>query len=181
MAAGGARENMIESAEQFAELANSDDPLVRRKATGYTVPEQVLLDVIDRYPELRIVVARNKLVSKAILQVLAGDPDEVVRSEVAGRINASSDTLAMLAGDPMPAVRNKVAQNPVAPRELLEVLALDRDPTVAAAAAQTIERVYEMLWLQMEVRVKTQGPSLPVSHSAPSTLIDPVCQRPRVA
>lgn len=142
---------MIESAEEFVELTKSDDPTVQRRAIGYSAPEHVWLDIVDRYPQMRLWVARNKMVPDTILRILAGDKDDGVRAAVATRVTAKVDTLTLLARDPIPDVRERVARNPKASREMLEELVRDKEDSVSVAARETIERHYEMLWLQMEV------------------------------
>lgn len=47
------------------------------------VSEEILLDVIARFPRVRTVVALNKTVALCVLEVLVKDPDPRVRFMVA--------------------------------------------------------------------------------------------------
>lgn len=103
--------------------------------------DEVWLDVIQRFPEMRRWVAHNKTVPEPILEVLAEDPDAEVRSSVAMKRKLSSELFARLAGDSEPHVRMRIALNQKVPEVILEMLAGDPDPDVAEAARERMGRV----------------------------------------
>ena len=73
---------MIESAEEFRRLRESDDPEDYRRAAHDEAPVEVWLEVIRRWPDMRFWVAQNKTVPVLVLEVLVDDPDQNVRDMV---------------------------------------------------------------------------------------------------
>ncbi|KAB2807465.1 hypothetical protein F9L07_25785 [Pimelobacter simplex] len=71
---------VIQSADEFVRLRSSDDPEEYARAAHGAATEDIWLDVIDRFPEMRFWVAQNKTVPLSILELLRRDPDaNVVR------------------------------------------------------------------------------------------------------
>lgn len=73
---------MIETPEEFVRLRTSDDPDEYRRAAHEEAATATWLDVIERYPDMRVWVAQNKTVPLEVLEVLRHDADEWVRSMV---------------------------------------------------------------------------------------------------
>jgi hypothetical protein len=74
---------LIGSADEFLALRTSDDLATQRRATVEEASDDVWFEVIDRYPDMRVWVARNKTVPHIVLDRLARDLDPSVRREVA--------------------------------------------------------------------------------------------------
>jgi hypothetical protein len=73
---------MIESADEFRRLRESEIPDEYRRAAHDEAPVEVWLEVIRRWPDMRFWVAQNKTVPVSILEILVNDPDEKVRDMV---------------------------------------------------------------------------------------------------
>ncbi|MBB5839629.1 hypothetical protein [Kribbella italica] len=73
---------MIESADEFVRLRTSDDPAEFRRAAHEPAGVDTWLEVIDRFPEMRVWVAHNKTVPLAVLELLRHDADERVQRMV---------------------------------------------------------------------------------------------------
>lgn len=73
---------MIDSAEEFVRLiqnaSRSADREEQRRAVMEVAPIEVWFEVIERFPDMKMWVARNKAVPLEILEVLRRDPDEAV-------------------------------------------------------------------------------------------------------
>jgi hypothetical protein len=124
---------VITSAEEFVALRSSTEQANYSRAANEFAPEDVLLEVIARYLEMRSWVAHNKTVPLNILRLLARDPDPQVRWRVAQKCKADLSLLMDLACDPDPSVRQRVAFNRSAPLSVLEMLERDDAPLVANA------------------------------------------------
>lgn len=116
---------MIESAEQFRDLRESDDPCEYRRAAQEEASLEVWLDVISRMPDLRCWVAQNKTVPIAILELLADDPDSRVRWMVASKRKLPESLQLKIAADSDPSIRATLARNPKATERVLKILAHD--------------------------------------------------------
>jgi hypothetical protein len=73
---------VIESAEEFVRLRNSEDPEEYGRAAHEAASEDTWHDVIARFPDMRFRVAQNKTVPLNIREELRNDADEQVRSMV---------------------------------------------------------------------------------------------------
>ena len=51
---------MIQTAEEFVELRSSEDPELYGRAANEPASEEVWLDVIQRYPEMKFWVAQKR-------------------------------------------------------------------------------------------------------------------------
>jgi hypothetical protein len=127
---------VIETADEFARLRRSDDPAEQRRATTDEAPVYVWLDVIERYPDLRRWVARNKTTPAEMLDRLARDPDPQVRWDVAITNRTPPTTLTLLAGDDDESVRARVARHRHTPDDVVERLRCDRSAIVRRAAEE---------------------------------------------
>jgi hypothetical protein len=131
---------MILTAEEFARLRRSDDPAEYNRAAHEEAPIEVWLAVIDRYPDLREWVAYNKSVALSILERLATDPDEKVRSTVVGKRKLSAELQALLARDPDAGVRQRLAYNAKCATDILQLLASDPDKLVREGAGEKLAK-----------------------------------------
>jgi hypothetical protein len=73
---------VIESAVEFVRLRRSSDPAEYRRAAWEEASVETWMDVIDRYPAMRVWVAHNKTVPLEILEILRHDADEKVQGTV---------------------------------------------------------------------------------------------------
>ncbi|MFF1961829.1 hypothetical protein ACFVWX_33345 [Streptomyces sp. NPDC058220] len=116
---------MIDSADEFVRLRGSSDPRDYRRVAVDEASDQVWLEIITRYPEERVGVAKNKTVPISVLEILISDPDARVRFMVAMKRKFSSQLLERLAQDVDESIRMKVAQHKNTSRATLESLRFD--------------------------------------------------------
>jgi hypothetical protein len=129
---------MIKSAEEFVELRTSLDPEEYRRAAYDIATDEVWMDIVTRYPEMRRWVAHNQAIPLHILRVLARDLDPKVRFAVAMSQRTEQEVLGVLAADADSSVRGRVAQNQETPREVLVRLVNDPSNEVAEVARKRI-------------------------------------------
>ena len=132
---------MIQSAEEFVKLRTSDVPEEYHRAMHETAPDEVWLEVIEKYPEKKKWVAHNKTVPLHILRLLAADPDPDVRMTVAATRRTETDLLAQLAVDPDQLVRQAVVFNLKTPENVLRILAHDPWDRFAGKALDRLRRI----------------------------------------
>ncbi|MEV6823395.1 hypothetical protein [Amycolatopsis sp. NPDC051102] len=125
---------MITSAEEFIELRYSENASDYRRAATEAAPMGVWMDVLERYPEARVWVARNKAVPIEIIGILAGDSSVEVRFAVSMKRKLTPELLARLARDTDESVRLQVARHENTPTEVLEFLSEDDWQDVSDAA-----------------------------------------------
>ncbi len=130
---------MIESADQFVLLRTSEDMELYQRAANETATEDTWQEVITKYPDMRVWVARNKTVSLKILEILSRDEDADVRYAVAMKRKSDQDILQRLAQDPDESVRLRVALNPKTPKVVLEQLLHDKWSRVVEEAKSRLE------------------------------------------
>lgn len=116
---------MITTADEFVELCTSDLEENNFRARNDRLPDEVCLNIITRFPEMRRWVAQNTTVSQSVLRILAEDPDWRVRWTVAAKRSTDMTLLAKLAEDPDEGVRRRVAFNKKTPDWILELLLND--------------------------------------------------------
>ena len=131
---------MIESAEQFRALRESEIAEEYRRAAHDEARIEVWLDVIARMPEMRFWVAQNKTVPALVLEHLADDADWRVRSMVASKRKIPETLQLKLAADNDAAVRSALAHNAKVTPNVLLILADDHDELVRDAAKRSIEK-----------------------------------------
>lgn len=123
------------SPEEFVALRTSHRAEEYQRAATDTASLEVWLEIIGKYPEMRIWVAHNKTVPIEILLVLARDPDADVRATVAMKNKLTADLLELLAQDSDDFVRQRIACNKNTPLALLMRLANDPSELVSKPAA----------------------------------------------
>lgn len=70
---------MIISAEEFVRLRTSQNPEEYNQAAHDSASDEIWLEVIENYPDMRKWVAHNKTISNRIIEVLASDAGDHVR------------------------------------------------------------------------------------------------------
>jgi hypothetical protein len=127
---------MIESTEEFVFLRlpkveaapTSKEIDLYQRAANEPATEEIWLEVIEKYPEMRNWVAHNKTVPLSILEILSRDKDPRVRHMVAmkRKIGQNISILKRLAQDPEDSIRMRIALNPKTPPIVLEQLLNDK-------------------------------------------------------
>ncbi len=130
---------MIESADQFFLLRTSEDIKLYQRAASESANEEIWQEIIEKYPEMRVWVARNKTVPLNILEVLSHDENADVRYAVAMKRKAGKDILQRLSQDSDESVRLRVALNPTTPKIVLEQLLNDQWSRVVEEAKNRLE------------------------------------------
>jgi hypothetical protein len=130
----------VTSAEEFVSLRASERREDYLRAAHCSASNEVWLDVIKRFPEMRFWVAQNKTVAMEILFCLASDPDANVRTMVAMKHKLSKELMTLLANDVNSSVRQQIASNKKTPDEILRRLALDSSEIVAREARERLKK-----------------------------------------
>ena len=131
---------MIQTAEEFIRLRCSEDPELYTRAAYEPAFDDVWLDVINHYPEMKQWVIHNKTVPLSILQILLDDPDPKIRYWVATKRKLTADMFRKLAQDEDESVRFRVVCNAKTPPVILFALANDSSADVAMAARERMAR-----------------------------------------
>src|SRR5579883_2156922 len=100
---------MINSAEQFVRLRLSEESHEYLRAASDHADIAVWLDIINRFPHMRVWVARNKTVPVDVLSTLASDPDPSIRMAVAMKNKLPDDLFTSLANDLDDGVRQRIS------------------------------------------------------------------------
>ncbi|WP_081082368.1 hypothetical protein [Burkholderia diffusa] len=129
---------MIQSAEEFVALRDSCIKDEYDRAATDEAPVSVWKDVIVRFPDYRKWVAHNKTVPVEILAELCQFEAEV-RRFVAVKRKLSRELFELLAKDPDPVVRQGVASNKKAPISVISSLMQDEDRSVSSVARYNFE------------------------------------------
>ena len=134
----GVTSSMITTAEEFVNLCLSDSPEIRRRAKTDEVPEDVLLEVLDKHPDLTDCVIWNNFVSMRILDMLSESPDSHTRFSVSMKNKLSPELIEKLSQDEHESVRHQIVCNRRTPEYILRRLAEDKVPLVADAAKKRL-------------------------------------------
>ncbi|HAD13976.1 MAG TPA: hypothetical protein DCF33_16245 [Saprospirales bacterium] len=122
---------MIQSAEEFIRLRDSEIREEYYRATFEEAEEGVWERVIEKYPDYKIWVIRNKTVPVEILAQMAKDPDPNVRQEVALKRKISESIFRLLAADPDEGVRSFLLSNTKLTLEQKKAVKTDDSPWLA--------------------------------------------------
>jgi len=131
---------MIDSAEQFRALRESEYIEEYHRAAHDEAPLEVWLDIIARMPDMRFWVAQNKTVPIRVLEQLADDSDTRVRDMVARKRKIPESLQIKLATDTDATVRCALASNANLTPRALAILFDDTDELVVATAALRAEQ-----------------------------------------
>lgn len=102
---------MILSAEEFIRLRSSDDLAQQKRAVSEAATVDTWHKVLDRYPDYKVWVIRNKTVPIEILELLSADGDPKIRAEVAAKRKINKDIISKLAQDQDENVRHALMRN----------------------------------------------------------------------
>lgn len=131
---------MIESAEQFRLLRESELAVEYDRARQDEAPLEVWLDIIERMPDMRFWVAYNKTVPISVLECLADDIDPRVREMVARKRKIPESLQIKLATDSDSAVRCALATNAKLSPLSLAILADDLDEMVTVVLQKRLDQ-----------------------------------------
>jgi hypothetical protein len=126
---------MITSAEEFVVLRTSEDPNEYHRAAHESASIEIWKDVIARFPDMREWVVHNKTVPVEILEMLATDPDNRVRSAVLRKNKITPAMLDILSRDADEDIRARVARHPRTRPETVEALLCDPSHWVRSSIA----------------------------------------------
>jgi hypothetical protein len=129
---------VISSAEEFVRLRYGDHSEEFLRAAHEPASVEVWMDIVKRYPNVRVWVAQNKTVPLEILAILAKDPDPKVRFMVAMKGKLTPELLETLSNDSDEGVRERVARHRRTPRAVLERLANDPWEEIRSVVAQRL-------------------------------------------
>ena len=127
---------MITTAEEFVSLCLSDSPEIRRRAKLDEVPEDVLLEVLDKHPDLTDCVIWNNFVSMRILDMLSESPDSHTRFSVSMKNKLSPELIEKLSQDEHESVRHQIVCNRRTPEYILRRLAEELRQMVCIALGE---------------------------------------------
>ena len=134
---------MINSAEQFRSLRESEDPNEYHRAVHEEAPVEVWFDVVARMPDMRFWVAQNKTIPVEVLERLADDPDSRVRDILARKRKLPETLQIKLAADTEPLVRSALANNANVTPQVLVMLMNDEEQLVRDAASSRTKNASE--------------------------------------
>ncbi|MCS2147572.1 hypothetical protein [Scandinavium manionii] len=115
--------NNINSAEEFLELISSDNPTDRMRAGTESASLLVWFNVIDKYPEFKVWVARNRTVPKEVIDLLCVDSDPMIRHAISTKYPLDIELYSKLAKDKDESIRSSLAYNRGLPLSLLKEMA----------------------------------------------------------
>lgn len=118
---------MIKSAEEFIRLRTSTIPEEYGRAGREEAPDEVWIELIEKHPEMRVWVARNRTISFELQTLLAQDKDSHVRSSIASKYPLDRSLYEILSKDKDEGVRTIIAYNKRVPLDILIKMA-NEDP-----------------------------------------------------
>ncbi|MFK0313325.1 hypothetical protein ACIQUF_19095 [Pseudomonas sp. NPDC090233] len=130
--------NMITNAIEFKEICEggSNTNFAHQQA-----PEEIWLEILNRYPELDTAVASNKTIPDSIIELLSISDDVNVRWRIALKRRLSRSAFDRLAIDKDASVRQRIACNPKVPIDILRQLTQDDDEMVADSAKKKLAKL----------------------------------------
>lgn len=119
---------MILSAEEFVRLRESEDPSEYIRSGVDTAELSVWLDIIYKYPEMKVWVARNRTVPPEIIRLLAKDNDPLVRGSISRKYPLEDDLYHDLSRDIDEGIRAGLTYNKKIPIDILKYMS-ENDPS----------------------------------------------------
>lgn len=130
---------MINSAEHYIQLLDSDEEEVYSQAYWDEASDETWLAIIKDHPDYQIYVVRNETISDNIFIALSKSENWVVRTWVAMKRKIPKELFPILAWDEEGAVRSEIAANKKTPIEIVEQLVADEDESVVRVAKYNLE------------------------------------------
>lgn len=125
---------MIKNATEFLELRTSGRQVDYLRSANDPAELQVWLEILENFPDMKVWVARNKTIPAEILEMLAKDPDSMVRHAVAMKNKLPPHLMLLLATDVDDSVRERIVYNKNVGENVLRILANDPSESVSLVA-----------------------------------------------
>lgn len=119
---------MINSPEEFIELRNSDIPAEYNRAKIEGASIEVWFDLIERYPDMRVWVARNKTIPREIIACLSKGSNPIVRHAICSKHPLDTDKYLLFSQHPDESVRSRLTFNKKLPLSILKEMS-EKDPS----------------------------------------------------
>ncbi|WHP32006.1 hypothetical protein QMG90_03415 [Trabulsiella odontotermitis] len=119
---------MINSSKEFIELRNSDFPAECNRAKIEGAPIEVWFELIEKYPDMRVWVARNKAIPREIIVYLSKDSDPIVRHAICSKYPLDMDIYLLFSKDPDEGIRSRLTFNKKLPLAILKEMS-ENDPS----------------------------------------------------
>lgn len=130
---------MIESAEEFKRLRESEVADQYTRAAHDEANLDVWEEVLEKYPDLAIWVAQNKTVPVEILETLAVHRDTKVRDMVARKRKIPESLMLTLAKDKDESIRHALVNNGKVTEMVLKILLTDSWEVVRVRASEKLQ------------------------------------------
>ncbi|MGS2871677.1 hypothetical protein [Enterobacter huaxiensis] len=119
---------MINSPEEFIELRNSDVSAKYNRTGTEEAPISVWNDLIEKHPEMRVWVARNRTIPREIIGRLSKDNDPIVRDAICSKYPLDMDIYLLLSKDSDEGIRARLTYNKGLPLAILKEMS-ENDPS----------------------------------------------------
>jgi len=116
---------MIKDADEFYRLRNSELPEEYNRAANELAELETWLDVIEKYPDMKVWVIQNKTIQIEILEKLIKDVDPKVRSAIARKRKINDMIFKLLANDTDENVKYSLICNTKIGLEYLKNISID--------------------------------------------------------
>lgn len=128
------RQSMINSAQEFIFLCNSQQPSDITRSLREDASLEVWRDLVINFRTYEIDVAQNEKIPDEIISILIDQGNEVVRAILAEKRRLPVNFYYLLFKDPSSLVRKKIAANRKTPIHIVKNLVHDIDDDVASVA-----------------------------------------------
>ena len=133
---------MINTIDEYLNLANSDNPIDNNKTKTEDLSLDVAMAIINDHPKRKSWLVHNKCISGEILQLLSVDEDVDVRFTVAMKKKCGRNIFKTLMNDSDFSVRLATIRNNKFPIDLLETMSNDNDIEISSEAKRILnERI----------------------------------------
>jgi hypothetical protein len=129
---------MLNSAQDFLRLVESDDPQDHQKSAHENASEATWTELINEHPQTKKWIAQNKTIPVSIIEILSDDDDVEVRWWIAIKRKLTPELFAKLANDPDETIRQRIACNAKTPASVLLRLANDVSDLVSKPAQERL-------------------------------------------
>lgn len=119
---------MINSPEEFIELRNSNTPAEYSRAGMESAPITVWYELIEKHPEMRVWVARNRTIPREIIDCLSKDSDPLVRNAICSKYPLDIDIYLLFSKDSDEGIRSRLTFNKKLPLSILKEMS-ENDPS----------------------------------------------------
>jgi len=128
--------NVIDNIEEYLKLANSDDIEENKKTISSELSPDVISSIINKYPDRKSWLVRNKHIPLEILRTLSTDKCIDVRFTIAMKKKCDRGIFETLMNDTDFSIRMAVVRNNKLPLDLLEKMCCDDELEIADKATR---------------------------------------------